>query len=298
MGNTDEWTPSAEEQAGLKDFWETYESHYAEISAHLLKALEAIPQLGALVRQTPAAQLAEQEKVSREKQQRAMVHGEWGPLFADQRAQGALYASMGIRFGEWFDLLIAFEQLVVPAMVRRFLGEPERLSRAVVGMNAYIDRAMATIGEEYLKTKERIISQQQHAIKELSTPVLKLRDRLLLVPLVGVLDTQRARLMTEQLLNALRAHRAKALVIDITGVAAVDSKVANHLLQTVAAARLMGAKSVVTGLSVEVAQALVALGVDLQGIQTVGDLQEGLEEAERLLGISRVQPDAQAETAP
>jgi rsbT co-antagonist protein RsbR len=85
-------------------------------------------------------------------------------------------------------------------------------------MNAWVDAAMSNIAEEYLKTKERIIAQQQHAIHELSTPVLKLRDRLLLVPLVGILDTQRARLMTEQLLRAVRAHRAKVVVIDITGV--------------------------------------------------------------------------------
>jgi rsbT co-antagonist protein RsbR len=126
-------------------------------------------------------------------------------------------------------------------------------------------------------------SQQQEAIRELSTPVLQVRDRLLILPIIGMIDTFRAKQLTESLLHAIRANRAKVAVMDITGVAAVDSKVANHLVQTVAAARLMGAVVIVTGLSADVAQALVALGVDLRSITTVGDLQGGLELAERLL---------------
>jgi PAS domain S-box-containing protein len=132
--------------------------------------------------------------------------------------------------------------------------------------------------------RERIIQLQQQTIRELSTPVLQLRDRLLILPLIGMIDSQRAKQLTESLLHAVRANRAKVVVMDITGVAAVDSKVANHLIQTVAAARLMGAEVIITGLSADVAQALVALGVDLSRVNTIGDLQGGLEEAERLLG--------------
>jgi rsbT co-antagonist protein RsbR len=132
--------------------------------------------------------------------------------------------------------------------------------------------------------RERVIGLQQAAIRELSTPALQLRDRLLILPIIGVLDSQRAKQLTDNLLHAIRANRAKVVVMDITGVAAVDSKVANHLIQTVAAAKLMGAMVIVTGLSAEVAQSLVALGVDLSKLNTVGDLQGGLEEADRLLG--------------
>jgi rsbT co-antagonist protein RsbR len=89
-------------------------------------------------------------------------------------------------------------------------------------------------------------------------------------------------------LIAIRDKRAKVGVMDVTGVAAVDSKVANHLIQTVAAARLMGALVILTGLSAEVAQSLVAIGVDLGRITTIGDLRGGLEEAERLLGYELV----------
>src|SRR5439155_14802214 len=126
--------------------------------------------------------------------------------------------------------------------------------------------------------RERTIRQQSDAIRELSTPVLVIRDRLLLLPIIGMIDTHRAQLITENILRAIRVHRAKVAVIDVTGVATIDSKVANHLLQTVSAARLMGARVIVTGLSAEVAQSLVAIGIDLDRLDTIGDLQGGLEE--------------------
>ena len=114
--------------------------------------------------------------------------------------------------------------------------------------------------------------------------MLQVRERLLILPIIGVLDSQRARQLTEQLLRGIRANRAKVVVIDITGVPTIDSTVANHLVQTVEASRLMGASVIITGLSSEIAQTLVTIGVDLSKINAVGDLQGGIEEAERLLG--------------
>jgi len=114
------------------------------------------------------------------------------------------------------------------------------------------------------------------------------RERLLILPIIGLIDAQRARQLTEQLLRAIRANRAKLVVIDITGVPAMDSNVANHLVRTVDASRLQGARVIVTGLSPEIAQTLVTIGVDLSKMNTVGDLQGGIEEAERLLGYQVV----------
>src|SRR5207244_9272696 len=122
-------------------------------------------------------------------------------------------------------------------------------------------------------------------VRELATPVLQVREGLLIVAIIGVIDPQRARQLTEQLLRAIRTNRAKVVVLDITGVAAMDSNVANHLVQTVEASRLLGATVIVTGLSPEIAQTLVTIGVDLRTMNTVGDLQGGIEEAERLLGL-------------
>jgi rsbT co-antagonist protein RsbR len=117
---------------------------------------------------------------------------------------------------------------------------------------------------------------------------LQVRERLLILPIIGVIDAQRARQLTEQLLRGIRTNRAKVVVIDITGVAAMDATVANHLVQTVEASRLLGATVIVTGLSPEIAQTIVTIGVDLGKMNTVGDLQGGIEQAERLLGYKVV----------
>lgn len=137
--------------------------------------------------------------------------------------------------------------------------------------------------DAYMIERERTIWRQEEELRKLSTPVLQLQDELLLLPIVGFVDTARAQQLTEQLLHAIRERRARVVVIDVTGVGAVDSRVANHIVQTVEAARLMGAAAIVTGLSAEVAQTLVRLGVGLSAVRTVGDLQGGIEEAERLL---------------
>lgn len=147
---------------------------------------------------------------------------------------------------------------------------------------AHFDMALAL--ETFVSARERTIEAQQREISELPTPVLKLKDNLLLIPVVGSLDSYRARSLTIELLTSIKDYQAKVLVLDITGVSAVDSAVANHLLQTVTAARFMGAYSIVTGISPSVAQTLAKIGVDGSSLNAFGDLQRGLEQAERLLG--------------
>jgi PAS domain S-box-containing protein len=139
--------------------------------------------------------------------------------------------------------------------------------------------------------------QAEEAIRALSTPVLPVRERLLILPLIGIVDSNRALQLTEQLLTSIRTFRAKAVVIDITGVPVVDSRVANHLLQTVEAARLMGAMVIVTGISPEIAQTLVRIGIDLSRLLTRTDLMGGLEEAERLIGYRMTRIDDPGEPA-
>ncbi len=147
----------------------------------------------------------------------------------------------------------------------------------------FLDLSLAI--DSYLFERDRTIRSQQRQLEELSTPVLQLRPGLLILPIIGMLDARRAQQLTEQLLHAIRARRGKVVVLDVTGVAAVDSRVANHLIQTVDAARLMGATAIVTGVSPEVAQTLVGLGISLGNVTTVADLQGGIDEADRLLGL-------------
>lgn len=179
---------------------------------------------------------------------------------------------------------------------------PEEPAKAFDAFSSLMKLVFLDIGlaiDTYIAQRERIIRQQQESIRELSTPVLKVRDRLLIMPIIGTIDTLRARQLTEQLLHTIRETRAKAVVMDITGVPAVDSRVANHLVQTVEASRLMGATVIVTGLSAEVAQTLVLLGTDLSKLNTVGDLQGGLDEADRLIGYKAVRiNEAPAQISP
>jgi rsbT co-antagonist protein RsbR len=190
--------------------------------------------------------------------------------------------------------------LLRDVLARSLFDHYERKGDVLDGiLDAYepaANRIAVTVGVSFVAERERVIREQQDAIRELSTPVLQVRERLLILPIIGAVDSRRARQLTEQLLSAIQANRARVVVIDITGVATIDLQVANHLVQTVEAARLMGASAIITGLSSRIAQTLVDLGVDLSMMRTVGDLQGGLEEAERLLEVHEAasghEPDA------
>lgn len=155
----------------------------------------------------------------------------------------------------------------------------------------FLDMGLAL--DTYIYSRERTIREQQETMQELPTPVLPVREGLLIVPIIGVIDSPRARHLTEQLLVSIRSSRAKVAVIDITGVQSLDSKVANHIIQTVEAARLMGARVIIAGISPEIARTMVTLGIDLGRIATVGDLQNGIARAEQMLGyvVSRTRLD-------
>ncbi|HEY2660035.1 MAG TPA: protoglobin domain-containing protein [Caulobacteraceae bacterium] len=224
----------------------------------------------------------------------AMVSGDYGKEYVEQRiAFGIAYSKAGLDarmfLGGFHALLRSLGAQIMEDADAPMLAFDRFTSLKKV---AFFD--LGIIVDVLIADRESTIAQQQNAIRELSTPTLQIRERLLILPIIGVLDTDRARQLTEGLLSAIRANRAKVVVMDVTGVATVDSKVANHLLQTIAASRLMGADVIITGLSADVAQSLVTLGVDLATLNAIGDLQGGLEEAERLLGYQLVRTDQPA----
>src|SRR3982750_4919077 len=190
----------------------------------------------------------------------------------------------GVETDEVLGIVLLLRDVLARAPVERSRAQPDLLDRVFDAYEPAANRIAVTVGVSFVDERERVIREQQAAIRELSTPVLQVRGRLLILPIIGVLDSARARQLTEQLLGAIQTNRAKVVVIDITGVATVAAPVANHLVQTVEASRLMGASAIITGLSSKIARTLVDLGVDLSMMRTVGDLQGGLEEAERLLG--------------
>ena len=190
----------------------------------------------------------------------------------------------GVETHEVLGIVLLLRDVLARSLFEKYQGDFSLLNSVLDAYEPAANRVANTVAIGFVQERERIIRQQQEAIRELSTPVLQVRDRLLILPIIGVIDPQRARQLTEQLLRGIRANRAKVVVVDITGVPSVDATVANHLVQTVDASRLMGANVIVTGLSSEIAQTLVTIGVDLGKINAVGDLQGGIEEAERLLG--------------
>src|SRR5690242_9348881 len=190
----------------------------------------------------------------------------------------------GVETHEVLGIVLLLRDVLARSLFKKYQNDFSMLNHVLDAYEPAANRIANTVGVSFVQERERIIRQQQEAIRELSTPVLQVRERLLILPIIGVIDPQRARQLTEQLLRGIRSNRAKVVVIDITGVAAMDATVANHLVQTVEASRLLGANVIVTGLSPEIAQTLVTIGIDLGKMNTVGDLQGGIEQAERLLG--------------
>ena len=190
----------------------------------------------------------------------------------------------GVDTPEVVGIVLLLRDVLARSLFEKYQGEFALLNRVLDAYEPAANRIATTVSVGFVQERERVIRQQQEAIRELSTPVLQVRERLLILPIIGIVDSERARQLTEQLLRGVRSNRAKVVVMDITGVPSVDATVATHLVQTVEASRLLGATVIVTGLSPEIAQTLVTIGVDLTKMNTVGDLQGGIEEAELLLG--------------
>ncbi len=169
-------------------------------------------------------------------------------------------------------------------------GHSDLLTSVETGINLLI----ADLGEEVRQSRRRaeelenrldLIESQDRAIEELSTPVIKIWEKVLALPLIGTLDSKRSQSLTEKLLQEIASSGNKVTIIDITGVSAVDSAVASHLLKTVGAVRLLGAECIITGIQPEVAQTIVHLGVDIGQVETLSNLSEGLKWAFRRLDL-------------
>lgn len=218
----------------------------------------------------------------------ALETGTFEALQAYARNLSERIIPRGVETDEVVGIVLLLRDVLARSLFAKYQTDFKKLNQILDAYEPAANRIANTVAVGFVQERERVIRQQQEAIRELSTPVLQVRERLLILPIIGVIDPQRARQLTEQLLRGIRTNRAKVVVIDITGVAAMDASVANHLVQTVEASRLLGATVIVTGLSPEIAQTLVTIGVDLGKMNTVGDLQGGIEQAERLLGYKVV----------
>jgi rsbT co-antagonist protein RsbR len=170
-----------------------------------------------------------------------------------------------------------------PASATVFLQEAPNGAQQLIGFVRDISEQQRA-EQERTALQEQVITAQQVAIRELSTPLIPIAQGVVAMPLIGTIDTNRARLVIETLLSGVSELRAHTTILDITGVPIVDTQVANALLQAARAVKLLGARVILTGIRPEVAQTLVGLGVDLSGIVTRGTLQSGIADAlERVL---------------
>ena len=218
-----------------------------------------------------------------------LTQGNYGADYIENRLKvGSVHERISLPVKSYLGMYNFYLRAVFGRVMESYPDEPDRAYGIFLSLMklTFLDIGLAI--DTYIESRERTIGQQQDAIKELSTPVLPFRAGILLLPVIGMIDSYRASQLTEQLLHSIRDTRSRVVVVDITGVPYVDSRVASHLVQTVEAARLMGTKVIVSGVSPEIALTMVTLGIDLGRIETVGDMQSGLELAERLNGYKMV----------
>ena len=185
---------------------------------------------------------------------------------------------------EVVNYILALKTELEDLVTRHFVDMPTNLVQELMRIRTITERLLRSGVAAFVSARDDLISRQSRAILEISTPVIKVWDDVLLLPLVGVIDTPRAQQMIERLLEAISRYEAKVAILDITGVPMIDSRVARHLLVTVDATRMLGAETIITGISPDAAITLTSLGIDVSKVNTKGALRAGMVEAFRLTG--------------
>ena len=201
----------------------------------------------------------------------------------------------GMSLVELLRLLTRQSDVIFAALEEDYGNDAPRLA-AAGRVYAKLRAALSVrVGEVYadLRTQE-VEEANRKVIRELSTPVIQVWEGVLVMPLVGVVDSTRANQMTEQLLTRITELSTRIVILDVTGVPTVDTEVANHFIRATRAARLLGATSIMVGITPKVAQTLVRLDIDLGRLETYSDLRSGLQRALTLLGHRLVSGEAEA----
>jgi rsbT co-antagonist protein RsbR len=188
--------------------------------------------------------------------------------------------------------VLSLKQPLFSVLRSEFAADPKALADEIWLATLLLDELGLLTTEAYQKSREEVITRQQKELLELSTPVVRLWENILALPLIGTLDSARTQVVMQNLLEAIVQTRSDYAIIDITGVPVVDTLVAQHLLKTVAAARLMGADCLISGIRPQIAQTIIHLGVDLSDVTTKATLADAFELALRRSGHKVVRQDA------
>jgi rsbT co-antagonist protein RsbR len=210
----------------------------------------------------------------------------WAPLREVLEALSRSRAAQGQSAGDTSVFVLAFKRPLFKAIQREFEGEANKQMAAVWTISVLVDKMAQWTVTTYQQTREDLIRRQQQDLMELSTPVIKLFEGVLAVPMIGTLDSSRTQMVMETLLQRIVETGSRLAIIDITGVPTVDTLVAQHLLKTVSAIRLMGAECIISGIRPQIAQTIVHLGIDLQGIASKANLADALELAMEQQGFT------------
>jgi rsbT co-antagonist protein RsbR len=192
----------------------------------------------------------------------------------------------GLSPSETAAFIFSFKQPIFDRLRQSFASDGQGLAEEVWRTTVLLDKLGLYTTEVHQRDREDVIRRQQEEMLELSTPVVRLWDRVLALPLIGTLDSARTQTVMQNLLEAIVENSAAIAIIDITGVPTVDTLVAQHLLKTVAAARLMGADCIISGIRPQIAQTIIHLGVDLSEVTTKATLADAFLLALRRIGMS------------
>ncbi|HEY2016641.1 MAG TPA: STAS domain-containing protein [Bryobacteraceae bacterium] len=198
---------------------------------------------------------------------------------------------LGFSSSDTATFVLSLKQPLFQALQKRADKDPDALAEELWHTTVLLDKLALYTTESYQKSREEIISRQQHELLELSTPVVKLWDGILALPLIGTLDSERTQIVMESLLQRIVETGAAIAIIDITGVPTVDTLVAQHLLKTVAAGRLMGADCIISGIRPQIAATIVHLGVDLSAVITKASLADAFALALGRMGLGVAEID-------
>jgi rsbT co-antagonist protein RsbR len=205
-------------------------------------------------------------------------------------------AQQGFTASETATFVFSLKQPLFARLRQELVENPDALAEEIWAATVLLDTLGLFTTEVYQQSREAVIARQQQELMELSTPVVKLWEGILAMPLIGTLDSARTQVIMESLLQQVVESEATIAIIDITGVPTVDTLVAQHLLKTVAAARLMGADCIISGIRPQIAQTIVQLGVDLNEVTTKASMaaafrlalqRRGQTDNERLQDIVR-----------
>jgi rsbT co-antagonist protein RsbR len=193
-------------------------------------------------------------------------------------------ARQGFTPGETATFVLSLKQPLFSLIRKELSSTPDAMFDEVWKVTTLLDKLGQITTEAYMETREKFIARQQEELMELSTPVVKLWEGILALPIIGTLDSARTQVVMESLLQAVVQTNSRFAIIDITGVPTVDTLVAQHLLKTITAARLMGAECIISGVRPQIAQTIVHLGIDLAGVVTKAKLSDAFALALQRMG--------------